>query len=93
MPNTPPPKTPHSSDAVNAEAARLQAQLGEDFEAFLHNLVEDATHQAGSPEAPPNLEELFKRQAFRNLAEFKLRIQHGYKLAIDELRGDSEAGS
>lgn len=93
MPNIPPPKTPHSRDAVNVEAAKLQAQLGDDFEVFLHNLLEDAKQQAGDPKAPPQLEELFKRQAFRNLAEFKLRIQHGYRLAIDELRGDAGAGN
>ena len=90
MPNPPPPQTPHSREAVDAEAVKLQARLGENFEAFLHDLLQDAKQQSGDSEAPPEIDELFKRQAFRNLAEFKLRVQNGYKLAIDELSGDAE---
>ena len=89
MPNPPPPQTPHSREAVDAEAVKLQARLGENFETFLHDLLQDAKQHSGDSEASPELDELFKRQAFRNLAEFKLRVQNGYKLAIDELTGDA----
>jgi len=81
-------ESPYSEDAITTEASNLQSELGDDFQDFLHNLLLHAGSDQDSPGNNPELEAAFKKQAYRNLAEFKLRISRGYQLAVAELSGN-----
>ena len=80
---------------AEVEALKLHRHLGEDFEEFLEDIWRSADFKESGHHRGGEASNLFKHQAYMNLAEFKQRLENGYRILCRELakRVDDDGGN